>query len=312
MNYSNAVQQAKAERSDHRKARAVAGSAARRTRKRDSKNFVTVEREHDPLRRFGGSLKAVYFDSDGDGNKDSYGRVYRGGAAHKPGVIIPTFGPPKAGPSGLQVEEFIAVPPASGPSGLAVSVIAPASGPSDLETSVIAPASGPSDLETSVIAPAAGPSDLETSVLAPASGPTGLIASEGIPDAPASGPSGLDATVNIPNSGPSGLDATVNAPASGPTGLDATVNAPASGPTDLSAGVAAPASGPTGLDATVNAPASGPTGLNAVKATLNITIEDSQDTLVANTPATGTIEYASDVGYLFIYDGTEWHRINGA
>jgi hypothetical protein len=60
------------------------------------------------------------------------------------------------------------------------------------------------------------------------------------------------------------------------------------------------------------APANGPTGLVATKFTLNITIEASQDTIVAKTPEIGTIEYASDVGYLFIYDGTDWHHINGA
>jgi len=225
MSYSKKVQKAKANRSDHRKARAVAGSVNRISLKRDSKKFKSLEREHDQNQRFGGSLKAVYFDSDGDGYKDTYGRVYRSGVVGKPGAEIPTFGP-----------------------------------------------SNP----------------------------------------PVSGPTGLDASVNIPNSGPTGLDASVNIPNAGPTGLDATVNAPANGPTDLFAGAAAPANGPTGLDATVNAPANGPTGLVAAKLTLNINIEASQDTIVAKTPEIGTIEYASDFGYLFIYDGTDWHHINGA
>jgi len=253
MSYSKKVQKAKANRSDHRKARAVAGSVNRISLKRDSKKFKSLEREHDQNQRFGGSLKAVYFDSDGDGYKDTYGRVYRSGVVGKPGAEIPTFGPSN--------------PPVSGPTGL------------------------------------------DASVNIPNSGPTGLDASVNIPN---SGPTGLDATVNIPNSGPTGLDASVNIPNAGPTGLDATVNAPANGPTDLFAGAAAPANGPTGLDATVNAPANGPTGLVAAKLTLNINIEASQDTIVAKTPEIGTIEYASDFGYLFIYDGTDWHHINGA
>lgn len=284
MNYSNAVQQAKAERSDHRKARAVAGSVARRTRKRDSKDFVTVEREHDPLGRFGGNLKAVYFDSDGDGKKDSYGRVYRGGAANKPGVIIPTFGPPKTGPSGLLAEEIFIPIPASGPSGLTLSVIAPAAGPSGLETSVIAPAAGPSDLETSVIAPASGPSDLDTEILAPTSGPSDIVVSEYIPAAPQSGPSGLSVAVV----------------------------APAAGPSDLDASVASPASGPSDLEASVLAPQSGPSGLSTEFTTLNIDIVSDQT--FADDPNSGTegeIKYSSDVEHLFIHDGTVWHRTNG-
>jgi len=213
MNYSSAVQKAKSERRDHRKAKSVATSVERRKRVRDSKYFITVEREHDPLGRFGGSLKSVYYDSDGDGYKDSYGRVYRSGPVDKPGVIIPSFGPivaPVSGPSGLILAETVA-PPASGPSGTTPELLAPANGPSDLTPSLAAPASGPSDLTPQV-----------------------------------------------------------------------------------------------------DAPVSGPSGLGAVKLTLNINIEASQDTIVAKTPAVGTIEYASDAGYLFIYDGTDWHRTNGA
>lgn len=299
MSYSKKVQKAKANRSDHRKARAVAGSVNRTAIKRDPKKFKSLEREHDQNQRFGGNLKAVYFDSDGDGYKDTYGRVYRSGSVGKPGAEIPTFGPSN--------------PPVSGPTGLLVSKLAakPASGPSDLIARILAPANGPTGLGASISIPNAGPTGLDAIINAPNSGPTGLIASEGIPDAPASGPSGLDASVNIPNAGPTGLDATVNAPASGPTGLDASVNAPANGPTDLSAGIVAPANGPTGLDATVNAPANGPTGLDAVKLTLNITIEANQETILAKAPEIGTIEYASDAGHLFIYDGTDWHHING-
>ena len=228
MNYSSAVQKAKSERRDHRKAKSVATSVERRKLVRDSKDFITVEREHDPLRRFGGSLKSVYYDSDGDGYKDSYGRVYRSGPVDKPGVIVPSFGPivaPVSGPSGLILAETVA-PPASGPSGTTPELLAPASGPSGTTPELLAPANGPSGLTTSA---------------------------------------------------------------------------------------GAPANGPSGLTPQVGAPVSGPSGLSTAKLTLNINIEASQDTIVAKTtePA-GTLEYASDLGYLFIYDGTDWHRTNGA
>ena len=330
MSYSKKVQKAKATRSDHRKARAVAGSVNRTSVKRDSKKFKSLEREHDQDQRFGGNLKSVYFDSDGDGYKDTYGRVYRSGVVGKPGAEIPTFGPivpPVSGPTGLLVSKLVSKPasgpseliarilaPANGPTGLDASVSIPNSGPSGLDATVNIPNSGPTGLGASVIAPANGPTGLGAELLAPANGPTGLNAFEGIPDAPVSGPTGLGASVNAPANGPTGLDASVNAPANGPTELGASVNAPAEGPTGLGAAevFTAPTSGPTGLGASVNAPTSGPTGLSAAKLTLNITIEASQDTIVAKTtePA-GTIEYASDVGYLFIYDGTDWHRTNG-
>lgn len=230
MSYSKKVQKAKANRSDHRKARAVAGSINRTALKRDSKKFKSLEREHDPRRRFGGSLKSVYFDSDGDGYKDTYGRVYRSGAIDKPGAEIPTFGP----------------------------------------------------------------------IVPPVSGPTNLLAAEILSaPAPASGPTELGASINAPIAGPTVLGASVIAPAEGPTTLGASVNAPAEGPTVL------------GASEVFTAPAEGPTGLSAAKATLNITIEASQDTIVAKTPAIGTIEYASDIQHLFIYDGTEWHRTDG-
>jgi len=257
MSYSKKVQKAKANRSDHRKARSVAGSINRTAVKRDSKKFKTLEREHDQDQRFGGNLKSVYFDSDGDGFKDTYGRVYRSGVVGKPGVEIPTFGP--------------IVPPVSGPTNLLAAEIlsAPVSGPSSLVALIVAPSNGPTGLDASVNPPANGPATLDAEVLPPTNGPTGLNASEGIPDAPVSGPTTLDASV------------------------------------------IAPANGPTGLGASVNAPANGPTGLSPAKLTLNITIEASQETIVAKTPAIGTIEYASDVEYLFIYDGTQWHHTNG-
>ena len=319
MSYSKKVQKAKASRSDHRKARAVAGSVNRTAVKRDAKKFKSLEREHDQDQRFGGSLKSVYFDSDGDGFKDTYGRVYRSGVVGKPGAEIPTFGtinPPVSGPAGLTAsklpDEILA--PVSGPSGLSASVNLPNAGPAGLDASVNIPNSGPTGLnafEGVPDAPASGPTGLDASVNAPSAGPNDLIASVTVPNA---GPTGLDAGVAAPASGPSGLTASevFTAPTSGPTGLDASVNAPIAGPTDLAIGVEAPNSGPTDISASVNSPASGPTGLDATKLTLNITIEPSQNTIVAKTPDIGTIEYASDAGHLFIYDGTDWHRINGA
>ena len=289
MSYSKKVQKAKANRSDHRKARAVAGSINRTALKRDSKKFKTLEREHDQGQKFGGSLKSVYFDSDGDGFKDTYGRVYRSGVVGKPGAEIPTFGP--------------IVPPVSGPTNLLAAEI------------LSAPVSGPSSLVALIVAPSNGPTSLDASVNPPANGPTGLIAFEGIPDAPVSGPTTLDASVNAPTNGPTGLNAVevFTAPANGPTTLDASVNAPTNGPTVLNASVNAPANGPTGLNAAevFTAPTNGPTGLSAAPPTLNITIEASQDAIVAKIPAAGTIEYASDIQHLFIYDGTEWHRTDG-
>lgn len=316
MSYSKKVQKAKASRSDHRKARAVAGSVNRTAVKRDSKKFQSLEREHDQDQRFGGSVKSVYFDSDGDGFKDTYGRVYRSGVVGKPGAEIPTFGPidpPVSGPSGLSAsklpDEILA--PTSGPSELSASVNIPNAGPAGLDASVNIPDSGPTTLSASVNIPASGPSGLTATVTVtvPNAGPTGLDASV---NSPASGPSGLDAEIAAPASGPSGLDASVNVPSAGPTDLTASVNSPIAGPSGLAAGIAAPASGPSDLTASVNSPASGPSGLNAAKLTLNINIEANQDTIVATAPDAGTIEYASNVGYLFIYDGTDWHRINGA
>ena len=288
MSYSKKVQKAKANRSDHRKARAVAGSINRTALKRDSKKFKSLEREHDQNQRFGGSLKAVYFDSDGDGFKDTYGRVYRSGVVGKPGAEIPTFGP--------------IVPPVSGPTNLLAAEVlpAPVSGPSSLAASIVAPSNGPTSLDASVNAPANGPTGLNAELLPPANGPTGLNAFEGIPDAPVSGPTTLAASVN--------------APANGPTGLNAAevFTAPSSGPTTLAASVNAPANGPTGLGASVNAPANGPTGLSAAKATLNIDIYDTQEDLLSTaTEESGHIAYAKDVPYLFIYksDTAEWHRV---
>ena len=144
MSYGKKVQKAKASRSDHRKARAVAGSINRTALKRDSKKFKSLEREHDQDQRFGGNLKAVYFDSDGDGYKDTYGRIYRSGAVGKPGVEIPTFGPiepPISGPTGLSAVR-LADAPNSGPSGLSASINIPLSGPNGLSATINIPLAG--------------------------------------------------------------------------------------------------------------------------------------------------------------------------
>ncbi len=58
----------KAERTDHRRANPNAGT--RRDRIRDSKKFITVEREHDANRSFGSCLKVSYIDSNADGFLD--------------------------------------------------------------------------------------------------------------------------------------------------------------------------------------------------------------------------------------------------
>lgn len=282
-NYRNG----KANRTDHRKAVAEPSVSVRRRRKIDSKNFKTVEQVNDPSDRFARSIKAVYYDNDGDGYDDSYGRVFRSGAAGKPGAIIPTFGP--------------IIPPVSGPSDLTADEVflAPASGPSNLDATIIVPNAGPSDLDTEVLAPVAGPSDLDTAILAPAAGPSGLNVVEGAPDAPASGPSDLDASIAAPASGPSDLDTSIIAPASGPSGLDASIAAPASGPSDL--------------DASIVAPASGPSGLSAEIATLNIQIVSDQSFADSAGSIDGEIKYSSDAQHLFIYDSAEgvWHRTDG-
>jgi len=206
MNYTKELQKAKANRSDHRRARATPDSGFRRQLVRDSKKFKSVEREHDQARRFGGSLKSTYYDSNGDGYKDRYGKVYRGGVAGK-NFEFPTsdpVDPPVSGPSGLTATENV---PVSGPSGLTASqqIDPPISGPSGLTATEAIPVSGPSGLTASEAVPVSGPSGLTASENAPVSGPSGLTATEAIP---VSGPSGLTATEAVPVSGPSGLTAT--------------------------------------------------------------------------------------------------------
>ena len=156
-------------------------SLTRRDIVRDSAKFKTLEREHDPLRRFGGSVGGLFIDTDGDGSPDQIVRAYRCASA---GV-------------GKHTESE----------------------------------------QTDPV------------------------------DPPISGPSGLTATESVPAQGPSGLTATEAVPVSGPSGLTAT------------------------------------------KLTLNTApFSTDQDALVATAPAAGTIAYATDSGYLFIYDGSDWHN----
>ena len=110
MKYGKAVKKAKAARSDHRKAKLPLVTSRRP--KLDPASFVTVERQHDPLGRFGASLGTIFFDSDGDGSEDTYGRRRR--VVSVGGVLeVPTFGPiapPVSGPTNLLAAEIISAP----------------------------------------------------------------------------------------------------------------------------------------------------------------------------------------------------------
>ena len=139
-------------------------SLTRRDIVRDSAKFKTVEREHDPLRRFGGSVGAAYIDSDGDGSLDKIIRVTRGGSlgiSKYPETPVSTD-PPVSGPSGLTASEAV---PVFGPSGLTATEAVPVSGPSGLTASENAPASGPSGLTATEAVPASGPSGLTATKL---------------------------------------------------------------------------------------------------------------------------------------------------
>ena len=152
-------------------------SLTRRDIVRDSAKFKTLEREHDPLRRFGGSVGAAYIDSDGDGSLDKIIRVTRGGSlgiSKYPETPVSTD-PPVSGPSGLTATEAV---PVSGPSGLTATEAIPASGPSGLTASENAPASGPSGLTATEAVPASGPSGLTATEAIPVSGPSGLTATK--------------------------------------------------------------------------------------------------------------------------------------
>ncbi len=253
-------------------------SLTRRDIVRDASKFKTVEREHDPLRRFGGSIGGGYIDTDGDGLPDKIVRVTRGGSLgiSKHPEIPASVDPPVSGPSGLTAASL--QPPAFGPNGLTATESVPASGPNGLTAGENVPLSGPSNLTANV-------------------------------SIPASGPNGLTASESVPASGPNGLTASESVPTSGPNGLTAGGVVPVSGPSNLSASESVPASGPSSLSASESVPASGPSSLSAVKLTLNIApLSTDQDALVATTPATGTIKYSSDVDRLFVYDGTDWHH----
>ena len=145
--------------------------------------------------------------------------------------------------------------------------------------------------------------------------------------------SGLDiagASVIAPPA--SGLDidsASLRSPVGGLDIDSASVNLPASGLDIDSASTIAPASGldidsvsqpqnlpASGLDidsASTIAPASGLDIDSASKLTLNIEIVSEQSFADdPNSGETGEIKYSSDTGYLYIHDGANWHRINGA
>ena len=99
----------------------------------------------------------------------------------------------------------------------------------------------------------------------------------------------------------------------GVTAAPAPTNPPISGPKALSAAVAVPAIGPKSLSGVVQLPSTGPSSLNAVKTTLNIAPIYTDQSFSSN-PASGSagdIRYSSDTRYIFIHNGTEWHRTNG-
>ena len=144
--------------SDHRRANPRSGT--RRQRIRDSKKFKTVEREHDPLRRFGSCIKVNYIDSDGDGYKDLIIRKTRltsvGSSKYSVSSTPPASNAPANGPTGISVT----APPANGPTGISVTA-PPANGPTGVSAAIaqfnIAPISTNQDaLVATTPAPAAG------------------------------------------------------------------------------------------------------------------------------------------------------------
>lgn len=296
MNYGKEVKKAKVKRSDHRRAKLPVLSSRRPDR--DPTDFITVEREHDQLGRFGASLGTVYFDSDGDGKKDTYGKNRRVGSVR--GLLeVPTFGPvekPIDGPNGLA--SFVK-PPISGPSFVTDGTELPLSGPSELSTLLSSTESGPYGLNSSVNAPVSGPSFLDDSTNTPSSGPEQL--SSGLQSAVA-GISDLSASVNPPVSGVSNFESALLAE---PT--------PTSGPSTLTASTATPIAGPSSLTAGVESPVAGPDGLSSEIGTLNIEIVSDQTFADTAGSIDGEIKYSSDIEYLFIYDASEgvWHRTNG-
>lgn len=93
----------------------------------------------------------------------------------------------------------------------------------------------------------------------------------------------------------------------------AVLSAPTSGPGSLSVGLQPPASGPSSLVAGLQPPVSGPSSLAAVKLTLNIAPLETDDSFAydPSSGSSGEIRYSSDTGYLYIHNGTEWHRYHG-
>ena len=110
--------------------------------------------------------------------------------------------------------------------------------------------------------------------------------------------------------------AVLSAPTSGPGSLSAGLQPPASGPSSLVAGLQPPVSGPSSLALTAFLPpVLGPSSLvlAEVVPTLNIAPLETDESF-ADDPSSGSlgeIRYSSDTEYLYIHNGTEWHRYHG-
>jgi len=133
-------------------------------------------------------------------------------------------------------------------------------------------------------------------------------------DPPASGLDIANASVILaPASGLDVASASVIAPDSGLDVASASVIAPDSGLDIANASVIlAPASGLDVASASVIAPNSGLDVDSTETPTLNIQIVPSSD--FALDPSTGTegeIKYSSEDEFIYIHNGTEWHRTNG-
>ena len=74
-------------------------SLSRGVIKRDSKEYKTVERASDPEEKFAKSIKAKLVDTDGDGFKDSFGKIHRNPAVGKGyyGRMFAPYVAPKSG-----------------------------------------------------------------------------------------------------------------------------------------------------------------------------------------------------------------------
>lgn len=133
--------------------------------------------------------------------------------------------------------------------------------------------------------------------------------------APASGLDVEDASVIAPANGLD-IDSSVvsfDAPANG-LDIDSAAlsfDAPANGLDVEDASVIAPVAGLDINNASVIAPAAGLDIDGTEKLTLNIEIVSDQSFADSGSGSLGEIKYSSDVGYLFIFDGTNWQRTNG-